>query len=348
MAALIVRNDFIHLRNLSTERKCLPDSQNQRREHQLLLENLHSYPIPYAIYDENDCLSVWNKPFEKLYSLVFDKLEDSQQAKGMSYADLQYANVEDELLCNEKKESLNKLIERQKQHRLFLNKSLDDQLVVDRHYPDTGWIRASKYREKDLINEVEQRKELEIEIRKIAYTDELTGIANRRHFMEKAELQWKHTIASNGEISVLMIDIDNFKSINDTFGHAYGDEVITTTAKVIATSLNSQKGICGRLGGEEFGVLLSDSSATQAAKLAEIMRSAMAGISFINNNHTFSVTISGGVTTCDDPRVTLAQLLKFADDALYASKRSGRNRVTIYDPDNTNEYQESGQGHLNG
>jgi len=139
-----------------------------------------------------------------------------------------------------------------------------------------------------------------------------------------------------------MIDIDHFKNINDTYGHACGDEVITTTAKIVSTSLSSYKGICGRLGGEEFGVVIFDSSVGQAEKLAEAVRSALAGISFLYDNHSFSVTISIGVAACDDAESTLTQFLKRADDALYASKRAGRNCVTISDPGDLEDYRKSG------
>jgi len=359
--AFAIYNDFNQSRNVYTERQDYLAIQQQQREHQLLLESVHNYPMPYVIYDEQNRLSVWNAPFEKLYSCVFDKLEDSQQAKGMSYEEMQYANVEDGLLNSEKRASINDLVDRQKQHRLSLNESENGGLVVDRHYADIGWFRVSKYttpsggfagfaidinelkeRENDLIKEVNQRKELEIEIRKIAYTDELTGIPNRRHFMERAEFEYTRRLASNGKIAVLMIDIDHFKNINDTYGHACGDEVITTTAKIVSTSLSSYKGICGRLGGEEFGVVIFDSSVGQAEKLAEAVRSALAGISFLYDNHSFSVTISIGVAACDDAESTLTQFLKRADDALYASKRAGRNCVTISDPGDLEDYRKSG------
>jgi len=203
-------------------------------------------------------------------------------------------------------------------------------------------INELKERESDLIKEVNHRKELEIEIRKIAYTDELTGIPNRRHFMERAEFKFDQTVASNGTIAVLMIDIDHFKNVNDTYGHACGDEVITATAKVVSTSLSSYKGICGRLGGEEFGLIHFDSSVAQSEKLAHTIRSTLAEISFRYDNHSFSVTVSIGVAVCDDAESTLTHLLKLADDALYASKRAGRNCVTISNPGETEEYRKTG------
>ncbi len=360
-ATFTIYNDLKRSRNISTERQSQLTFQQQQREHRLLLESVHNYPMPYVIYDEEDLLSVWNKPFEKLYSCAFDKLEDSQQAKGMSYEEIQYANIEDGLLTSEKRASICHLIDRQKQHRISLNESENEGLVVDRHYADIGWFRISKYstpsggmaafaidinelkeRESDLIKEVNHRKELEIEIRKIAYTDELTGIPNRRHFMERAEFKFDQTVASNGTIAVLMIDIDHFKNVNDTYGHACGDEVITATAKVVSTSLSSYKGICGRLGGEEFGLIHFDSSVAQSEKLAHTIRSTLAEISFRYDNHSFSVTVSIGVAVCDDAESTLTHLLKLADDALYASKRAGRNCVTISNPGETEEYRKTG------
>jgi len=118
-ATFTIYNDLKRSRNISTERQSQLTFQQQQREHRLLLESVHNYPMPYVIYDEEDLLSVWNKPFEKLYSCAFDKLEDSQQAKGMSYEEIQYANIEDGLLTSEKRASICHLIDRQKQHRIL-------------------------------------------------------------------------------------------------------------------------------------------------------------------------------------------------------------------------------------
>lgn len=347
LAAILIYNDLIRRRNNQNENESDTEIQQQKREHQLLLESVHHYPMPYAVYDENNKLIVWNNSYEKIYKRVFDKFSDNNEAKGMDYRDLLRGNIEDDKLDEAMEESIKQRAIEQQQSQHSDSKNFRTSMN-DRHYPDLGWFRVSKYwtpsggvagfaidiselkqREEELVKEVEHRKQLEVEIRKIANTDVLTNLSNRRHFMECAQAYYTNALDEGLATAVMMIDIDNFKIINDIHGHTAGDGVISTTAKILSTRVDSERGLTGRLGGEEFAILLRNSDAEEARPIAEEIRSSVELVSYVDGNTSFSVTVSIGVAASGNMNVTLSQLLKDADDALYVSKRTGRNLVTL-------------------
>ena len=203
-AALMTYNLLTLSRKISAEIEREEALERKEREHQLLLETVQYYPMPYAVYDENDQLCVWNKPYEKNYNRVFEKHENTLDLKGITYEDLLRGNIEEDQLDSDTEEKIKDLVTAQQRERDGTVEQKQG-LVGDRSYPGIGWYRVSKYRtpsggvagfavdinelkqhEKELIEEIEHRKKLEIEIRKIANTDVLTGISNRRHFLDTA------------------------------------------------------------------------------------------------------------------------------------------------------------------
>ncbi len=159
----------------------------------------------------------------------------------------------------------------------------------------------------------------------LASLDSLTGIFNRRAFFERAEETYAQ-LPAIGTFSAIMVDIDHFKSINDVYGHAMGDRAIRDVAGVIANA----SPIVGRLGGEEFAVLLPGRNLAAARDAAEHLRREMAALRFDTNSKTVTLTCSFGVSewrTGD----SLDGMLQRADMALYAAKSSGRNRVVAAD-----------------
>jgi diguanylate cyclase (GGDEF)-like protein len=165
-----------------------------------------------------------------------------------------------------------------------------------------------------------------------AEIDQLSGVLTRRAFMESAEQITDTTFHDRKSLSCIMLDIDHFKSINDTFGHPVGDQVIRMLGSVLRDSLRSSD-VVGRFGGEEFCALLTDTTEDHAAEVAERLRADIASTEFGGVNRP--VTASIGITSLrheadDEERLTIEQLLKRADIALYNAKHTGRNRVIVY------------------
>jgi diguanylate cyclase (GGDEF)-like protein len=170
------------------------------------------------------------------------------------------------------------------------------------------------------------------ELKQLASIDPLSGCMNRRAFQEAAEPILSSTIAGRGELCTLMCDIDKFKSINDTYGHAVGDVVIQQVAKLLKSALRPQDVLC-RFGGEEFCILLPGVDLMQAFVVAERIRfkiEAQAGPG-VRGMTGLRVTASFGVSSVDLGCTDLKGLIEQADEALYASKQNGRNKVTRYD-----------------
>lgn len=176
--------------------------------------------------------------------------------------------------------------------------------------------------------------ELSCRLGELAYHDELTGLLNRRAVLERAQSLLALCGRQGSPISLLMIDIDHFKSINDRFGHAAGDQVLREVGGTLRDNLRDSD-LLGRIGGEEFLAVLPDTGAEGALTLAECLRARVGRlVCSFDDSSGESVTISLGVTTVAGRQGSSAQLsdcLKRADDALYRSKREGRNRTTCVD-----------------
>ena len=176
------------------------------------------------------------------------------------------------------------------------------------------------------------QKELE-SARREALIDPLTGIYNRRGFEMQAHKLLDDDSLTGQQLCLLMMDIDHFKNINDSYGHIFGDRVIRTIAGTLKSKIKGQDTVA-RLGGEEFVVLLPETSLAGASTLAEHIRASIehGKIRRPNSEQSIgSITVSIGVAAYRSGN-TLAEWLDCADKALYASKQEGRNRVTIYDP----------------
>ncbi|MGF1711659.1 GGDEF domain-containing protein [Vibrio kagoshimensis] len=167
----------------------------------------------------------------------------------------------------------------------------------------------------------------EAELKRLSETDELTGILNRRAFLLALENELKQSQKQN--VACLMIDIDHFKEINDRVGHLSGDEVITQVAHICQQSIRSNDYI-GRLGGEEFGIVLPNTSAIEAYSTAEAIRTSIESTPCTVDGHTIYPTVSIGLAELNPTVTSVRELLVQADKAMYYSKQTGRNQVTIY------------------
>lgn len=157
----------------------------------------------------------------------------------------------------------------------------------------------------------------------LATTDELTGIANRRTFMERLEMEADRTKRHNHPLSLILLDIDHFKHYNDTFGHPEGDTILRLMGRLLRETLRSSD-LAARYGGEELAVLLINTPKAQAMDMAERLRQRIA----TSNWPHPGITVSLGVSTLNSLATDAAELIKQADLALYASKHRGRNRCT--------------------
>jgi two-component system chemotaxis family response regulator WspR len=176
--------------------------------------------------------------------------------------------------------------------------------------------------------------EKNLELSRLSNVDGLTGLNNRRYFDEFADIEWKRAIREQTDYAVLMIDVDDFKRYNDTYGHMAGDEVLRSVGRIIKACTRRPGDITARFGGEEFVVILPGSSAPGALALGQKL---CRGVEKLGMPHSAStvtkaVTVSiGGVSTIPHQGDSLAAVIETADVALYDAKRSGKNRVVIRD-----------------
>jgi len=172
------------------------------------------------------------------------------------------------------------------------------------------------------------------ELEKAAYVDALTGLYNRKHFSELADMETKRAIRMNQTVYTAMLDIDYFKKVNDTYGHAAGDLVLKTSADVIRQAIRSYD-LVGRYGGEEFVFMFAITDESIIHKMVERIRADMERTVINYEDKEIKVTCSIGLAKVLEPD-TLKTSIQKADQALYAAKNAGRNQVKIYDP-NTGE-----------
>jgi diguanylate cyclase (GGDEF)-like protein len=170
-------------------------------------------------------------------------------------------------------------------------------------------------------------------IRSQAVTDDLTGIPNRRSFLDRMLTEFNRSRRNKYSLSVIMIDIDHFKSYNDTYGHECGDECLREVALAIQKTLKRPSDFCARYGGEEFIIVLPDTTQEGAMFIAEAIRTAVKdlGIPHEKSSSTGMVSISLGVATADNNvSISYEDLIRQSDKALYLAKENGRNRVEVY------------------
>jgi diguanylate cyclase (GGDEF)-like protein len=173
-------------------------------------------------------------------------------------------------------------------------------------------------------------KRSQLRFMKMARRDGLTGIFNRQHFVAAAEQQLQYCEKSKRVASLIVIDLDHFKIVNDTHGHAAGDHVLCRAAAACQAHLRSTD-VFGRLGGEEFGILMPECDGQRTASRAELIRVAISSVSDSEETQGIMISASFGVASTTYASYNLRQLLIHADKALYTAKREGRNRVVLFD-----------------
>ncbi len=179
-----------------------------------------------------------------------------------------------------------------------------------------------------LEREVAARTE---EIKRLSNTDPLTGLYSRRYLEEQMGVEFKRAIRYNHSLSMLLVDLDHFKKINDTLGHLAGDKVLSEVGRRLGKAIRETDFI-GRYGGEEFVVILPETKASDALQIAEKMRRLVAERPVFFEGRPIKVTASIGVAELNSGMTNYEEVFESADKALYLSKEGGRNRTTLFNP----------------
>ncbi len=182
-----------------------------------------------------------------------------------------------------------------------------------------------------LGREIRKGQGLETELANLAFHDGLTGLANRRFFDDALDREWRRAARDHSTLSLLMIDVDSFKSFNDTFGHQVGDAALVAIAQSARTCVRRVSDVIARYGGEEFVVLLPMTDAAGALTIAELIRTTVQKNPIVTGTGAPSeITISvGAASAVDTRRDSAAKLIRAADAALYAAKHAGRNQTVV-------------------
>lgn len=183
-----------------------------------------------------------------------------------------------------------------------------------------------------VIENITERKRLQQNYEHMAQTDYLTGLANRRHFMRLAETGLARALRYGDALSLLMLDLDNFKLINDNYGHRTGDKVLQTFS-TLCRSLLREVDLIGRIGGEEFVIMLPETGITEAIEVAERLRRITEDMFvLLEDRQPLHFTVSIGIATLDERNGRIDALLQKADQSLYKAKAMGRNRTYAHVP----------------
>lgn len=177
-----------------------------------------------------------------------------------------------------------------------------------------------------MAEDITEKKQLELELHRLATTDVLTQSSNRRHFFECANQAFDSARAQAAPLAFLLLDIDDFKDVNDTYGHLEGDQVLRRIAES-GRGVLRRGDLFGRIGGEEFAAVLPGCAPEMALQVAERLGKEIQALSFSYEGHAFTVTVSQGLANLNEQDSTLNNLFARADGAMYEAKRLGKNRV---------------------
>lgn len=288
---------------------------------QRLHDAIEAMPDAFAYYDQDDRLTIFNEQYRSFYAASSDLITEGAKFEDIIRGGVARGQYQ-EAVGNEAA-----WVEQR------LAAHVNPGGAIEQKLDDGRWVRIEERKTRDggivgVRVDVTELKKREDELTQLAITDHLTGISNRRVFLSDLKKLDKRNRRSQGVLSVLIIDVDHFKNVNDTFGHAMGDEVLKQVARLIEGEVRPLDSVC-RYGGEEFAVLLPDTSIGGAFAAAERIRRSVKDHSFASDGHNIPISVSIGATQSDhrDERYELA--LARADEALYQAKELGRNRVMI-------------------
>ncbi|MCC2617682.1 diguanylate cyclase [Aestuariibacter halophilus] len=302
----------------------------------LLLRFIDTSKDGYGVFDANDKLIFSNYVFRDIFCLE-DICTD-----GCNFADLVHhaftqkrgLNIE----ANDIDDWLSYVgtVRRKSEFRLFEVDLVDGRwMLFSEHLLDSGELLVhTKDITRQKVTESRLKRSNE-KLHHLALTDELTQLANRRSFVESVESELARCQRSEGFVTMVVMDLDYFKNINDQYGHHGGDEVLVHVAKSLKQALR-QYDIVGRIGGEEFAIFLGQTDAVTSLEVAERVRALIAQTPLHYEGREIYLTASLGMT-CRPCDVGFEQLYAEADEALYMAKGRGRNRVDVYPSEQTHE-----------
>lgn len=177
-----------------------------------------------------------------------------------------------------------------------------------------------------IAEDITDKKQMESELHRLATTDVLTQSSNRRHFFDCAHLEFEQAQQKGTPLAFLLLDIDDFKLINDTYGHPEGDNVLQRIAECGQAALR-RGDVFGRIGGEEFAAVFPGCAPDMAMQVAERLQREIQRLSFSHDDQTFGITVSQGLTSLTAEDESLDSLFARADAAMYEAKRQGKNRI---------------------
>jgi diguanylate cyclase (GGDEF)-like protein/PAS domain S-box-containing protein len=177
-----------------------------------------------------------------------------------------------------------------------------------------------------IAEDITDKKQLELELHRLATTDVLTRSSNRRHFFECAHHEFDRACTQGTPLAFLLLDIDDFKAVNDTYGHLEGDQVLQRIAES-GRGVLRRGDLFGRIGGEEFAAVLPGCAPQMALQVAERLGREIQQLSFSHEDRSFGVTVSQGLASLTAEDATLDSLFARADAAMYEAKRQGKNQV---------------------
>lgn len=180
-----------------------------------------------------------------------------------------------------------------------------------------------------LVRANHQLAQMHVKMQRLAHVDSLSGLPNRRAFFDRAQAIFSTADENGLPAAIMMVDVDSFKDINDTYGHDIGDAVIRAIAgtlrRIVIENVGEDRSVVARIGGEEFAVVVSRLSETRAGLLAEEICRSVRELTSSRHDLCLTVTVSVGVAA-RGPGESIDAVLKFADNAVYAAKRAGRNQ----------------------
>ena len=283
----------------------------------------------YALFDKSDVLVFANSAF---HDLMYTHEDDIGT---LNFEQIMRRNFDNNRGVNINSGDIDRFIE----YVHSVRRSVPQRLFeVD--YVDQRWMMFSEQvgEHGELLmrmTDITKRKVIEFDLmsrlskfQKMALTDELTGLANRRAFKESLNCEVSRLRRNNQCATLMVLDLDHFKRVNDLHGHTTGDLALSHSAKLMRSCIRPSD-IIGRIGGEEFAIFLSDTDTQQAKVVAERVRESVACAPLVSDDYEISLTVSIGIATmCED--ISFDTLYETADQALYQAKTMGRNCIHIY------------------
>lgn len=211
------------------------------------------------------------------------------------------------------------------------SKKLEGRIILAYDITDRKKLEGElKTANQALQTQLEENERLRFQLQEQAIRDPLTGVFNRRYFAEALDNETARAVRENSPFSIIILDVDHFKRINDSHGHKCGDYVLQALAKYLTQNTRRSDIVC-RFGGEEFVILMPDASADSAQERAELFRKEFEARVNLCEGNSIQVTFSAGVASFPAHAGSGESLLGCADQALYRSKAAGRNRVTVFE-----------------